>query len=335
MSDTLLASASRVLWRTITSYGHDANALFSAAGLDPARINDPLFRYPVENIRRAWALAAEQLPDPCFGVHSGEHWLSTDLHALGFAFLSSATLKNALLRIVRFNAIVDNVITFEAEQHGDHLLLGYRNDREDLPDIPGLEVARWSIVTAMCRAACNARFCPQRMELVQSLPDCKPAYREYFGCDIVMGQSHSRMICSMEELLRPLPALNSNLAAINDRAITEYLDRLRGDELPGKVAQVIRDHLANGDLSDDVVAAALCMSPRTLQRKLAAANTSYSQILREVRTRLARDYLADDRLSLTEVSFLLGFSEASAFTRAFKRWTGSSPSQIRQGPSQA
>ena len=153
MSDTLLASALRMLYRTIDSYDVDANALFVDAGLDPRKLDDPVFRYPLEKARRAWALAAERVPDPCFGVHTGEHWLPTDLHALGFSFVSSPSLLNALQRITRYNAIVDDVITFEAEQAGDELLLNYRNDRADLPDIPALEVARWSVVTAMCRVA--------------------------------------------------------------------------------------------------------------------------------------------------------------------------------------
>jgi len=330
MSGTLLASASRMLWRTIDSYGVDADRLFADAGLDPAKINDPVFRYPLENARRAWSLAAARVPDPCFGAQVGAHWRPTDLHALGFAFLSSPTLHNALQRIVRFNAIVDDVITFEATAQDQVLLLTYRNDREDLPDIAALEVARWSIVVAMCRLAAGGNFTPLRVELTNAGDACLDNYRGYFGCEVLAPRPQSRLVCDLAALDLPLPAPNTDLARINERAITDYLDRLHGDALAKQVAQLIRELLATGHLSAERVAQAACMTPRTLQRRLAQEGTSYKAVLEEVRSRLAQDYLRDPRLSMAEISYLLGFSEPSAFARAFRRWTGVSPLQLRR-----
>lgn len=100
MSDTLLASASRILWRTIKSHGLDPDQIFIDAGLDPEKINVPSARFPVENARKTWALAAKNIEDACFGLTAGENWLPTDLHALGYAFLSSTTLETAINRIV-------------------------------------------------------------------------------------------------------------------------------------------------------------------------------------------------------------------------------------------
>ena len=115
MSDTLLASASRILWRLIKAEGADPETIFAEAGLNAALINKASARYPVVNARKAWQLAADKIKDPCFGLHAGAHWRPTDLHALGYAFLASRTLHTGLNRIVRYNEVVDQVIHFTAE----------------------------------------------------------------------------------------------------------------------------------------------------------------------------------------------------------------------------
>ena len=74
MRDTLLASASRILWRLINAEGADSEAIFTEAGLDTALINEASARYPVENARKAWQLAADKIKSPCFGLHAGAHW---------------------------------------------------------------------------------------------------------------------------------------------------------------------------------------------------------------------------------------------------------------------
>ena len=116
MKDTLLASASRILWRMIKAEGADPDAIFTEAGLDTALRNEASARYPVEKARKAWQLASDYISDPCFGVRAGAHWLPGDLYALGYAFLSSKTLHIGLGRIVRYNEVVVQVISFIAKK---------------------------------------------------------------------------------------------------------------------------------------------------------------------------------------------------------------------------
>ncbi len=327
MSNTLLSSALRMLWRTINGYGLDANALYHEAGLDPVYMNDPQHRYPVDNARQAWALAAQRIPDPCFGIKTGEHWFPTDLHALGFAFLSSQNLYNGLYRIVRYNEIVDEVIAFSAQETDRHLILSYHNERDDLPDIPALEAVRWSIVMSMCRAARGGPVLPLSVDLMQALPACCDAYSAFFGCTPRFGRMESQLVFDLQDLRQPLPAPHADIARVNDNVIREYLDQLHQEQgLSRRVAQVIRDLLPNGNISDERVAAAVFMSARTLQRKLALEGTSFKGILQEVRLAMANEFLRDAKLSLIEVSYLLGFADQSSFTRAYKRWTGTPPS---------
>jgi AraC-like DNA-binding protein len=330
MKDTLLASASRILWRTIKAEGADPDAIFTKAGLNTALINNSSSRYPIEKARKAWQFAADCIKDPCFGIRAGLHWRPGDLYALGFAFLSSRTLHAGLNRIVRFNEVVDQVINFIAEEDDEHLIVSYENAREDLPDIPALEDARWSIVLTMCRAAKPEGFSPAKVELIHEPMKCRKQYESFFGCPVTYSQQRSAMYFRLADVEQTLTAVNSEVAAINDKAIRDYIGRLQENNLQHRVARVITEQLASGHLSDDKVAKALFMSSRTLQRKLSSEGTTFKQILESVREKLAMEYIKDEQLSFTEASYLLGFSEQSSFTRAFKRWTGESPTKVRQ-----
>ncbi len=330
MSDTLLVSASRILWRMIKAEGADPVAIFTDAGLDTSFINVASARYPVENVRKAWQLAADCIKNPCFGVHAGEHWLPGDLHALGYAFLSSRTLHIGLNRIVRFNEVVDQVINFIVEEDDEHLILSYENVRKDLPDIPALEVARWSVVLTMCRAAKPEGISPARVDLTHAPMTCRKDYETFFKGLIKYSQKRPALFFRRADVEQTLTAVNTEVAAVNEKALRDYLDRLHEDDLEHRVARVISEHLASGYLTDDKVAEALFMSSRTLQRKLSTEGTTFKQILKSVRKKLAMEYLKDERLSFSEISYLLGFSEQSSFTRAFKNWTGVSPTQARQ-----
>lgn len=330
MNDTLLASASRILWRLIKAEGADPEAIFKEAGLNTALINEASARYPVENARKAWHLAADCIKDPCFGIRAGKHWLPSDLHALGYAFLSGRTLHIGLNRIARYNEAVDQVISFNVEEDDEHLILSYENARKDLPDIAALEDARWSIVLTMCRTAKPEGISPARVDLIHGAIKCRKEYETFYGCPVHYSRKRSALFFKLVDVEQTLTAVNTEVAAINEKALEDYIERLHEDEIQHKVARKITELIASGQLSDDKVARALGLSSRTLQRKLSVEGTTFKQILESVREKLAMQYIRDERLSFSEISFLLGFSEQSSFTRAFKRWTGTSPTHLRQ-----
>lgn len=132
---------------------------------------------------------------------------------------------------------------------------------------------------------------------------------------------------------RPLPAPNRELAKANDRILSNFLADLQQEDLTSRVKTAISNELPSGTPSDEIIAKAMFMSARTLRRKLAAEVTSYSQLLDAVRSEFAKQYLADAARPLNEIAFLLGFSELSAFSRVFKRWTGQRPSAFRESVS--
>jgi AraC-like DNA-binding protein len=126
-----------------------------------------------------------------------------------------------------------------------------------------------------------------------------------------------------------LPTSNRQIAATLDRILVERLAHLDKRDVVARCQASLFEQLYSGEVSEDVMAEQLHMSRRTLQRKLADADLTFQKLVDDTRRDLAMRHLDDPRHSITDVTFLLGFSQQSAFTRAFKRWTGMSPTEYR------
>ena len=137
------------------------------------------------------------------------------------------------------------------------------------------------------------------------------------------------MYFSKASLEAHLHTANPRLARVNDRVITQYLAQFDKGSTAMRVRAKLIDLLSAGNVTQQDVADSLHMSLRTLQRKLSVENTSYKVLLDETRRELANQYLRQACLSVSEVTYLLEFSEPSNFARAFKRWTGRTPSDFR------
>ncbi|GAA3561704.1 AraC family transcriptional regulator [Marinobacter xestospongiae] len=157
------------------------------------------------------------------------------------------------------------------------------------------------------------------------------AYQAFFGCPVQWQDSHVRVRFPLSYLTMAMPGRDPALRQLLDRQAQALLRALPASTaLERQLQQVLLRLLAEGDPTLARAARVLHMSPRTLQRRLRGHGLSWQQWLDRSREQLARQYLADPVLSLAEVALLLGFSEQSAFTRAFRRWTGTLPGQYRR-----
>ncbi len=127
----------------------------------------------------------------------------------------------------------------------------------------------------------------------------------------------------------PLPAANAELARQHDAVVLKLLTKLKRGDVVTQAQSKLIELLPSGDCNKAKVAHALNMSARTLHNKLSAAGTGYQQLLDETRQALAEQYIRQLDLSVSEIAYLLGFSDCSNFSRAFHRWTGISPSEFR------
>ena len=329
MSPTRLASAARVLCRLMERNAVDPATVFRDVGLDPAGMHDPRARYPDDQMCAAWAEASRRITNPCFGLQAAAAWLPTDFHALGYAFIASRTLLAGIERLVRYSAVVDPNIDIEQSLDGDQLRLAYRVQNLGMPEPPALQDARWAVVLGLCRAAHGPDLAPVQISLTHPAPACRGEYFGLFRCPVRFGSPVSELILERAQAEAPLPAGNRELALAIEAIRRRYLAELEVSDVVSRVKTAIVDHLPSGAPSAETIATDMAMSARSLQRRLADAGTSFSEVLESVRRELAAAYIADPSRSLAEISFLLGFSEQSAFSRAFRRWSGRSPSDAR------
>jgi AraC-like DNA-binding protein len=329
MNPTLLASAARILWRLLERYGVDPNHVFREVGLDPDQIHDSRARYADTKSRAAWQLASQLIDDPCFGLLSGEVWRPTDLHALGCSVLASRTLQTAIERIVRFNSVVDSVVRFEAALDDHHLRLTYRVTDPEIADPPALQDGRLAVVFGLCSQAYGEAFAPEEVSVTHPAPVCQGEYFARFRCPVHFDAVQPEFVLTRAQAQAPLPASNRELALANDSILSDYLRTLEHSDVVSKVKSAIIEHLPTGTPNAELIAKDLYLSARTLHRRLSEAHTSFSETLEAVRRELARKYVTDPSLSLSEISLLLGFSEQSAFSRAFRRWYAKPPSAYR------
>jgi AraC-like DNA-binding protein len=331
---TTLSSWALLIAKTLEEEGHDVGPVFRGAGLDPTRLADPNARYSVQGMQRLWRASESLIDDPCLGLRVAEHWHPTTFHALGYAWLASATLHEAFDRLARYLHVVSTAVRAEVVVTTDQVALtAYTLDLGDLRPAPSAGLAGLGALLRLCRLSVGPQFAPRAVYLQdRSSLDCGEL-AAYFGCPVSAGSRpgvYLGLVVSRTDAESALPTANAELAQANDRVVQSYLARLDGASIRVRVQSLLVDLLPGGAVQEDLVASRLALSVRTLQRRLREEGTSFKSVLDETRRELAGRYLADPDYSIGEITFLLGFSEASNFTRAFRRWYGRPPAAMRR-----
>jgi len=328
--ETFLATLGQVFVRLAEVHGVDANALLREAGVDPASLRDATARLPSRVPDVLFTKVAALIPDPAFALRAARCWHPSNLGALGHAWLASSTLRTGLQRLERYGRLLGEKGQFRMTETDDGLRYSYDHRRRDpLLRAIGADFAL-SVVLDMCRMNYGASLRPAAVWLTRPRPAATEPYRQFYGCPIRYGASENAFVLPLRVADEPLPTANRRLAGTLDEILASQLAALDKDNLPARCKYTLLDGITSGELSEREMAKRMHMSRRTLQRKLAESNTTYQKLVDDTRRDLALRYLEDPGKSITDVTFLVGFSGQSAFTRAFRRWTGLSPTRFRE-----
>jgi len=329
VKDATLASVGQIVWRLIELYDLAPEALFRAAGIDPKLIVDPHAHIARPRSDALMRSLAERIADPAFGLQAARCWHPSNLGTLGYAWLSSSSLHTALNRLVRYWRIVapDVEVALHATSDGAEFV-HTPHDTDAVHDGIRGDIVM-AIVFDMCRTNAGPNFTPRRVTFRHAAPADVTPYEVFFGCPVMFGQDANRMVVSRADADRPLPTGNAELAAAHDRILIEQLARLDKRNVVARFRASLLGRMTSGEFSEEEIASDLHMSRRSLQRRLAEADASYQSLLDDTRRDMALRYISDPAKSATDITFLLGYSQQSAFTRAFRRWTGTSPSEYR------
>ena len=326
---SLFAPLASSLWKQIESYGLEPAALFKEAGINPESIFDSGARVAGENFEHLFDRAIERAGDPLFGLHAEEYFRPAHLGALGFAWLASTSIRIAFTRMNRYARMINDRLTVTLADEGDNLVVTFDAHRPS-KHASVREDMQLSVAIKCCRAIAGNQFQASLMRFTHAEPADTGYYYSLFRCPLEFGAAATSLSIPLEVASQRLTGSNEELARLNEHIVVKYLAHAAKTDIVNRVKAAILDGLSSGGVSEMGIADALHMTARNLHRKLQKENTSFKFQLNEIRQELAEQYIKDRSITLTEMSFMLGFSEISSFSRAYKHWTGKAPSAVRR-----
>lgn len=329
---TKLASIQLVNWNILEAYNKDPLDVFTRVRLDPRLMHQPGARYSLNKVAALWEQMEKVIEDQCFGLAAAKCWHPSNFGTLGYALLMSTCLRTTLERLIRFHSVISDAAFGKLIENQDRTTLVFNlTNKDEKQYSPAREDAAIAWIMSVLQVNYQRPLSPVSLSFTHGRPPgCAGKYYELFQGPIIFDAPVSGIELSLDDADRILPSGNKDMAEFNDQAMTKYLLTKNSDPLVSRVTKIIVEHLPSGDATIEKAASELFMSKRKLQRLLQDEGTSFMTILNETRADIAKEYVRNKDMDLTEIAFLLGFSEQSTFSRSFKRWTGKSPSSFRQ-----
>lgn len=328
---TYSTSFCRILTDYLVARGYPHEPVIAAMGVDEETLADRDRRIARRAWLQAFTIAVEVTADPDLGLRVGESIRPAHLGVLGYILMSCESMRQAAELDQRWHSLIADGERLEYVRDGE---LSKRTHFLPEGEPPPPRCA------AACAAAASVGFVRwlagaddglRRVALPYPEPRSRDAHEQFFRCELVFDAPHITIWRDPSVLRKPLAQADAGLRVrMEERAALLAAERSASDVLVMRV----REQVARGirDAVPDLEAAAesLELSPSALKRRLAERGISYSKIVDDTRRQLALGYIADASLSLVDVAYLCGFSEQSAFNRAFKRWTGVPPGEYRR-----
>jgi AraC-like DNA-binding protein len=307
--------------------GVDVDALLAELELPSASFDDLDFRIPETLRDRAWRKAASAAGDSAFGLHVAQHAKVGAFEVLDYALSYSATLEEGLERMLRFHRLLTDALEVKLDVRGSEAHL-----RRMIPDPERHQnESVLAVIVLHSRVVTGRDIVPRRVRFTHPTPDDVAPHAALFRCPVEFGRPFAEIVFEASDLA--LPALRSDpaLTRLVDHYMAEHLARLPElDTFVHRVKGIIAQSLSGGRPTLRSTARALRASPRSVQRRLHDQGATLRELVEETRRSLAARLIDQHRLSITEIAFLLGFSDVGSFRRTFKRWTGKSPGRSRR-----
>jgi AraC-like DNA-binding protein len=320
----------RLAYAQAKDAGLELAPLLKKAGLTIHQIEDPSIRLKVRNQISFLNLAAAALHDDLLGFHLAQSFELREIGLLYYVLSSSEMLGEALQRGVRYSSIVNDGISLkyiDGREVGitfDYVGISRHLDRH--------QIEFWmTALVRMCRQLTGLHLMPSRVRLTHRRDNVRSAFVRFLGGEVEFGAAVDEVAFATTIKLAPVAGADPYL---NKLLISNCEDSLAGrptsrSSFQSSVENAIVPLLPHGNIRAGEIARRLGVGQRTFARRLASEGLTFSNVLESLRCDLAKRYLTDDDLSISQIAWLLGYQEVSAFTHAFKRWTGNTPREAR------
>jgi AraC-like DNA-binding protein len=313
----------------ISRYGGDPERVLHAAQLSARDVLNPDALLGLSDYCALFERAAEQTGVDSFGLRFGRHYRFEDMGPLALLALNAPTLGVALKHMCRYFPAVQEHSSLSLQADGDVLQLNYqirdgriaarRQDAE-------LSIA---IFLGLFQRSLGAGWAPEQIHFEHARAADPGEHRKLLGAPVYFAQQHNAILFRRPALGQPMPGANPAAIPGLQAALAAKAAAARQDDFIGQVTQEIRTGIGMSALNIETIAARLGMSRTRLYRQLAARGLEFSALSQTIRQEMALLYTAQPHIPLTEIAALLGYSELSAFSRAFRRWSGMSPATYR------
>ena len=313
--------------------GADRATLMGRVGLVPDDLEDPDQRLPFATYMALMRAAQELCDDPALALHFGEAVDLAEISIVGLIMNASATMGDAFAQMQRFGRLT---LETEGLSDGPRFVLTVRDGHlwavdthRDPNSFPELTEG------AFARLVCGPRrFLPEphvlEVQFTHPAPAWRAEYDRIFQCPVTFSSDWNAMRLDPRIATWPVALQPRYVFGVLVERADDLLRELEDQRtVRGRVEAELLPLLHTGEISADSVARALGFSRQTLFRKLKAEGATYKTVLDDLRHRMALRYLSGAKASVNETAYLVGFSEPAAFSRAFKRWTGKSPRDVR------
>jgi AraC-like DNA-binding protein len=315
----------------IKAAGADADFVVQAAGIKRAVLEQPEGFIAASLFANILEQAARVSGDDAFGMHFGEQYNPKDIGPLVYVILNSPTIAAGLANTARYLRIHNQAAKGEVVIERDRACITFVPNQ--LPTEASRQHNEYAMTVALStiRLMVGSEWTPQEVHFMHHLATATPEHSRIFRAPVLFDCSVNAFLVPTELLPRHVPAADARLYRVLKTYVDTIMDGLpQEDEMLAQIRRAIAEALRDGHPKLSRVAKQVAMSPRSLQRRLGEWRLDFKRLVDDTRQRIAIEHLRRNQDSLTEIAFMLGYSDLSAFTRAFKRWTGTAPIEYRR-----
>ncbi|MCX2739635.1 AraC family transcriptional regulator [Pontibacter anaerobius] len=331
-SHSLSAPSVGLLLHVLRQQGQNVEAICQQVGLGQQLVHDVNARVSVEMVQDLWTAAIASTNDPDLALHVAESINPTSMGTIAYVMMNAPTLHESLRKLCKYQDIICGAIRTSLEVQGQQAFVKLEAVSPVLQHPRNALDSELVIYKNAFPALVGQELKYKQVLLAYPQPQSIKEHKRIFaGAELVFGARYSGLVFDAAYLQLPVVTANPELNQFFEKYAEEYLQRLHQ---PKTVREQVQREIANLLKGEEpglnTVARSLAMSMRSLQGKLKEEGTTYQALLDEVRKQIAVKHLQDNQSTITDIAYLLGYSEPSVFSRSFKKWTGMAPAAYRQ-----